>query len=279
MNKFERWCARNEHRGIPHLIWYVIGGQALVFILQSTTLGRAFVYDWLTLMPSRILRGEVWRLVTFALTPWFGSVINALLSFVFYYFVGTALERAWGKMKFTVYYLSGMLMLTLFCMLLGIWFGDDVRYLANTHWLNMSLFLAYAVLNPESYVRLYFLIPVKIKWIAIVDGVYLLVNVFLTPFPGGLAPLAALTNFLCYFAGDFLRLFRRTRFESKNRIDFRQKTRELQQKQKARGYRHRCTVCGRTDVTNPELEFRYCSLCKGYPCYCEEHIFSHVHIE
>ena len=44
-------------------------------------------------------------------------------------------------------------------------------------------------------------------------------------------------------------------------------------------YRHKCTVCGRTDVTNPELEFRYCSKCKGYYCYCMDHINNHVHIQ
>ncbi len=279
MNKFDRWCARNDSKGIKNLILYIVAGQALVFILQNTAAGGEFVARWLTFIPSRILHGEVWRLVTFAIVPQFGNVLNMLLACLFYYSIGTNLEREWGRMKFTVYYLSGLLMIIAYCFLMSIWYGDAVLIIANTHWLNMSLFLAFAALYPDAQLRLYFIIPVKMKWVALLDAIYLLANVIFGRFPANLLPIVAILNFFCYFASDFVRYFRRSRFENRNRIDFRKKTREIERKQAARGYKHRCVVCGRTDADHPELEFRYCSICRGYPCYCEDHILNHVHIE
>jgi len=279
MNKFERWCARNESKGIKNLIWYIIGGQVLVYIIMNTPVGGGFVYNWLSLMPTRILRGEVWRIITYAFIPQYGGVVNMLLSCLLTYFLGSTLERDWGRMKFTVYYLSGVLITAVYGIIIGFWYGDSVAYIMNTHWLNMSLFLAMSMLYPDAQLRLYFVIPIKMKWVAIIDAVYLLANVLFSRFPANLLPIMAIANFLIYFADDFFRMFRRTRFENKNRIDFQRKTREIQRKQATRGYKHRCVVCGRTDTDHPTLEFRYCSVCRGYPCYCEDHIMTHVHIE
>jgi len=150
MNKFERWCARNESKGIKNLIWYIIGGQVLVYIIMNTPVGGGFVYNWLSLMPTRILRGEVWRIITYAFIPQYGGVVNMLLSCLLTYFLGSTLERDWGRMKFTVYYLSGVLITAVYGIIIGFWYGDSVAYIMNTHWLNMSLFLAMSMLYPDA---------------------------------------------------------------------------------------------------------------------------------
>ncbi len=276
-NRFERFCARHERWGVPNLMLFVIAANVVLFLLNSTVYGAVFVYRWLTFIPSEIAHGQVWRVITFVLIPNVGDIFSLAISSLFYFFVGRALENEWGRLKFTIFYFTGVLLQAAFAGVMSIWYGDKVAdyTLTGAHYLNMSLFLAYAVLNPDGMVRLYFLIPIKMKWLAIVDLAYILVGVILNPFPANMFPLVAILNVAIFFAGKAFRTLRRKNFEHSNRIDFKKKTKEI----KKRGYTHRCIVCGKTDVSNPEEEFRYCSQCKGYACYCSEHINNHTHIK
>ena len=163
--------------------------------------------------------------------------------------------------------------------------------LITSMYLNLSLFFAYAVMYPEHRVMLFFIIPIKVKWIAIVDAAFMLLNVLLNIAVGNwiiaFLPVVAILNFFIFFGDHLLSSARRSSFGAfnPNTIKFKSAARKYKKQQEngsgktASGkiYRHKCSVCGKTDADNPELEFRYCSRCEGYHCFCMDHINNHVH--
>lgn len=276
MTRFERWCARHNKYGIRNLMLFIIIGNIATFILMSTEYGLAFVAEWLLFVPSLIAKGQVWRLITFIFIDITGNIFSLALSCIFYFFVGRMLENEWGRLKFTVYYLSGVVLHSVFGLVASIWHGDYVAgMLIGSHYLNMSLFLAYATLEPNAYLRLYFIIPVKAKWLAIIDAAYIAAGLFLNSFPANLLPLVVLLNYVVFFAPRIVKTLVTNKRTRSRRIDFEKKAQEY----KKRGYTHRCVVCGKTDESHPGVEFRYCPRCKNYSCYCEEHILDHTHVE
>ena len=124
-------------------------------------------------------------------------------------------------------------------------------------------------------VLLFYFIPIKIKYLAYVDAALFVVSVLTTPFPANLLPVVAIINFLIFCFDDLKRAMPRR--PSANTVNFRRESARIRKEQQANLYNHRCSVCGRTDKEHPELEFRYCSKCAGYHCFCQEHIFNHIH--
>ena len=156
----------------------------------------------------------------------------------------------------------------------------------TAHYLNLSLFFAFATLWPEQRVLLFFVLPVKMKWLAWIDAAffaYEIISWLVMGYIGvALVPIVAMLNYLV-FCGEWLfEFFRPGRVKQAARqkartIQFKQAAQKVQREQAAAGYTRKCAVCGRTDTDCPELEFRYCSRCAGYHCFCEEHINNHVH--
>ena len=273
----DRFSSRHPQLGIPGLMKYVVILQAVVYLLD--TLSRGTLSMLLTFSPSAILHGQVWRLVTFLFLPLDSSnALFFLLSLYFYWFVGTTLEREWGTTKFTVFYGVGAL-LTLACgFVLSLWGAGS---LINMFYVNMSMFFAFATLYPDLQVLFFFVIPVKVKWLAWLDAAlfviecarYLSVGMWFLC----LLPLVAVANYVLFFWSDLMERLGRVQYRhSRQTVNFRQATKKAQQQ---KGYIHKCAVCGKTDTDYPDEEFRYCSKCNGYYCYCSEHIHNHVHIE
>ena len=152
---------------------------------------------------------------------------------------------------------------------------------AGAEYVNLAMFFAFATLYPDAQVLLFFFIPVKIKWMAIMDACYFAYIIFFCAasryWIGVVLPLVALLNFFVFFAPELGRFAKREQTRTKQAAHFHNAVRQTQREQQSQGYRHKCAVCGRTDVTNPELQFRYCSKCAGYHCFCSDHIFNHVH--
>lgn len=289
-NRFERFCFRNRNKGIPNLMLYLCLGSAVVYLLSEFS-GNYILYNILCFDRTRILRGEVWRLITYPLTFEAGNIIFTLVGLVCYYSLGRAMENLWGTFRFNLYYLSGVVMMDLFCMLFG---GR-----ANVYYLNLSLFLGYATLYPNAQFLLLYIIPVKAWIFALLDLVLTLFDVIqLTVagyFPFSLFPFVALLNYFLFFGKDVLNVIPMAWRANASRLFKRKKkyspgpaktipfptagSYQATVSTPKAPYRHRCTVCGRTDVSDPELEFRYCSRCNGYYCYCEEHISNHTHIQ
>ena len=282
-HQFERFCFRNRTKGIPNLMLYVTLGSALVYIMSmidsSNTLYYALYFD-----RNLILQGQIWRLFTYAFTYSAGNPLITIIGLICYYSLGRAMENAWGTLKFTIFYFTGMILMDLYALILGSY--------ADIYYLNLSLFLGYATLYPNAQFLFLYIIPVKAWIFALIDLALILFQLIVYPWPNNLFPVVALANYFLFFGKDVLnvlprswqvnaaRLFRKKPAKKTGTIPF--PSAGSYQATVARPtapYTHKCTVCGRTDVSNPELEFRYCSKCQGYHCYCEDHINNHSHIE
>ena len=200
------------------------------------------------------------------------------------YWIGSTLERQWGTAKFTTYYLSGMLLTVLGASIVSLITGYSIPvYGAN--YVNFAMFMAFALLYPDAQVLLFFVFPIRMKWLAYIDVFYFFFDIVRYIAAGrwyySIMPIVALLNFVIFFWPELTRFWGLERHHSKQATHFhntvRAQQRQEQYQQQTQGFRHKCAVCGRTDVTNPELQFRYCSKCAGYHCFCSDHIFNHVH--
>ena len=278
----DRFCARHPRFGIPRLMLYVVAGNILVYLLGVLSLQNdANALSFLGFNLSGLLRGEVWRLVTFLFIPVYSSPLSLILSLYFYYWIGSTLEREWGTARFNLYYFSGALLSVLSAVLVSLVSGYYGYTLQGAYYVNLSMFLAFAVLFPDMQVLLFFIIPIKMKWLAYVDAALIAFEIISAAAQGSVLgivlPVAALLNFLLFVWPEVRRMFDRGKYQnSRKAVEFRQAARR-QQQQREHGYRHKCAVCGRTDAEYPDLTFRYCSKCAGYHCFCQDHIFTHVH--
>jgi len=271
----DKFCYRHPRFGIPRLMLYVIFGNIAAFVLSMIDTTGLFTY-MLVFSAERILHGEVWRLVTFVFVPEAGNIILLAISLYFYYFVGISLEREWGKAKFTIYYFCGMLFLVVFGLLAYLLFKVDVIF--TGYYLNLGMFFVFATFYPDLRVLLFFFIPIKVKWLALIDLAFFVYELITVRFPQNLVPVVVLLHYLVFCGGWLFDYVRPQRMRQRARtVNFRQEAARIRREQEKKPYNRRCDVCGRTDVSNPELEFRYCSRCSGYHCFCEEHINSHVH--
>ena len=280
--RFNRFCYTNRNKGISNLMMYICIGCGAVNLMSlidpSNALARLFYFD-----RALIAQGQIWRLLTYPLCYSGGSLLFTAITLLCYFSIGKAIENIWGTFRFNLFYFSGIVLLDVYCMIFG---GS-----ASAYYLNMSLFLSYATLFPDAQFLLFFIIPVKAWIFALLDLIIVFMGLFENSFPYNLFPLIALGNYFLFFGKDVVNVFP---------VSWRINARRVFKKSTPKGktipfnvagsyqathakpqapYTHRCTVCGRTDVSNPELEFRYCSRCKGYYCYCQEHINNHSHIQ
>lgn len=281
----DRFAYNHPRFGIPNLMKFIVAGNALVYLL-AVFAGYQSV-SFLAFRWSAVLSGELWRLVTFIFMPGYyttGDVLWLALFLYFYYMIGTTLEREWGTAKFNLYYLSGVVLTLIVGVVTGLLFGD--AWITGTSYVNLSMFFAFAVLYPETRFLIFFIIPVKVKWLAWIDAAFFALTVLLNlaggSVLGALLPVIALLNFFVFFwtnITDEISYRRgRARHQTAHQtIQFKSAVRQQKKKEAERGYRHKCAVCGRTDTDFPDLEFRYCSRCAGYHCFCQDHIFSHEH--
>lgn len=283
---------------------YAVSNLSLILILCYAVgyvidLVNGSFLSWLSLDPYAILHGQVWRLFTWIIIPPSSLDPFTIIMLLFYYNIGTSLERTWGVYRYNVYILSGMLFTILGSF---VWmgsqyfFGESILSLADhsqlasrlfsTYYVNMSIFLAFAATFPNVQVLLMFIIPIKVKWLGFLYGA-LLVYDFLTAqdivlAAGIVIETAVLTrivigssllNFLIFFVTSRSRIHM-TPKQMKRRMEFKQDVRR-----NSKITRHKCAVCGQTEDDNPDLEFRFCSKCKGNYEYCQHHLFTHTHVQ
>ena len=250
---------------LPHLTLVLIFGQVLVYAVSLLRGPEAQVglQRQLVLVPNLVLAGEIWRLVSFLIVPPVPNLLFAIFFWYLFYLMGTALEQHWGTFRYNVYLFIGYLATV------GVAFLVP-NQLASNGYLLGSVFLAFAVLYPDFEMYLFFLLPVKIKWLALLTWIgYFFVLVLGSPV-SRLLVLASICNFLLFFGKDII-----------HRVRTGRRRMALQAAQLAvrkPSYYHRCTVCGITDRTHPQMDFRYCSKCVGAHAYCAEHLGKHEHI-
>ncbi len=283
--RFDRFCFMNRNKGIPNLMLYISIGSAIVYLMTEMA-GNPILYQLLYFDRSRILQGEVWRLFTYALTYNGGNIIYTAIGLLCYFSLGQAIENRWGTFRFNLFYLCGIVLMDLYCLI----FPCN----ASVSYLNMSLFLSYATLYPDAQFLLFFIIPVKAWLFALFDLGLTLFNVVSLSFPVfyfpyNFFPLVALANYFLFFGKSVVNVIPQSwRIKGKRKVQQRSQPKVVPfpgassqnaPKKAQDPYLHKCTVCGRTDISHPDLEFRYCSRCSGYHCYCQDHISNHTHIQ
>jgi hypothetical protein len=259
LNKLERRFGRFAIRG---LMVYIVGLNALVYVL-SIAYPQSTAIDKLFLVPSLVMKGQLWRLVTFIFIPPAASIIWIFFILYFYYMVGIGLEGEWGSFRFNLYYLAGMIATILAAFAVGE--GSSALYL------NLSLFLAFAHVYPEFEVLLFFILPVKVKYLAWLNWAFITLTVIAAPLAGKVAALASVANYFLFFGSDIVSGVRHNRSVYRRRRRFN----PLPQGSTI----HRCSVCNMTEKDDPLMEFRYCSTCAGDYEYCMNHLKTHEHVK
>ena len=278
LDKLERKLGRFA---IPNLTVYLLAGYVIgfgVMYLMPDLLG------WLTLEPALIVRGQVWRLVSWVLIPPTRYPISLLFLVLLYYSLGTALERTWGTFRYNVYIFSGLIftVLGVFILYAVYFFGFHVELplslagMVSTNYITMSIFLAFAAIYPEMEVYLYFILPIKMKWMALVYAAMALYYFI----RGGIVTRVAIGASLLNFVIFFLSSRNMRRFSPKEKVrKAKFKRQSAPHMHYSNGAKHRCAVCGRTELDDPCLEFRFCSKCNGNYEYCQDHLFTHEHVK
>ncbi|HUM82845.1 MAG TPA: hypothetical protein PLN48_03605 [Lachnospiraceae bacterium] len=305
LNKMERKFGKYA---VPHLTMIMIACYVIGYVLQMINPNAA---DYMMLEPAYILKGQVWRIITWIIIPpnsmstdLLGGFFTIVMLF-FYLSIGNSLEKAWGDFRYNVYIFGGMLITLIAAFICYFVFSAilggpvSIGYAFSTYYITTSIFLAFAATFPDARVMLYFVIPIKVKWLGIVYAAFIVYDMtqYIRLIAGGqviywvmiIAMIASLLNFVIFFLST--RSFHRfSPQEQKRRREFRQAM-EKAQRSTASGEgssghvvrgpapRHRCEICGRTDISNPELEFRYCSKCSGNHEYCMDHLYTHTHIK
>ena len=295
LNKLDRKIGKYA---IPNLINYLLIGYGIGYVLQ---LFSPSVYIMLQLNPEAVMHGQVWRLFTWILTTPQDLGFFTIFMFLFYYWIGHTLENYWGTFRYNMYMLSGYFIMTLGAMIIY-WityvvskgqFGISLSM--STYYVNMASFLAFATLFPDVQVYFMMILPIKIKWLAIVDGIYLGYTCFYyigyffqrtgnmneitrlayanVCFSQSASIILSVLNFLIFFFAT-RNLKKYSPREMRRKHAYQRQTRQAVQSIA----KHKCAICGRTSESNPELSFRFCSKCEGTYEYCLDHIFTHEHV-
>ena len=273
------WLDKLERKfgkyAIHNLMYYIIILYILGLVIQMVN--PSLYTQWLGLDAEAILHGQIWRIVTFIIQPPNASFLFMAFALYFYYMVGQALEYMWGAFRFNVYIFGGMIFTVLGALLLYVIYGVNTPISMggsfSTYYINMTIFLAFAMCYPDMRIMLYFIIPIKMKWMAGIYAALIIYEMIISSWGGRVAIIASVLNFLIFF-------FTTRNYRSVSPKEVHRKRTYHRQVQQPKGVtRHKCAICGRTELDDPNLEFRFCSKCNGNYEYCQDHLFTHEHVK
>jgi len=273
LNKMERKFGRYA---IKNLTLYIILTYVVGYVLDFAVPN---VLGFCVLEPGYVLRGQVWRIVSWLLIPPGGFDIFTIIMLFFYYSIGTTLEKTWGAFRYNVYIFGGIILTVIGAFVLYFILGGDTLLLFHggsfsTYYISLSIFLGFAATYPNQQVLLYFIIPIKIKWLAYLDIIYLIYAMTQSGWVGRVSIICSLMNFIIYFL--MTRNYKRV---SPQEIHRKRTYAKAVHKSQAHITKHKCAICGRTDEDEGNLQFRFCSKCNGNYEYCQDHLFTHEHIK
>jgi hypothetical protein len=265
---------------IPNLMYYIVILYAvgLAVYVVNPMMYWTIYQNWLGIDGRAIVHGQLWRIVTFLIFPpsfgmfRFTTVFMGIIALFMYHSLGQTLENIWGSFRFNVFFFMGMLAQALAAVIGYLVFKQN--WLLTTGFLNSSIFLAFAMYFPDAEFLLFFVLPVKAKWLAVAESAVYLYSFIFGSAADRCELVVSLANILLFFM--MTRNYKRfAPKEVKRKYDFK---REM----KIRPMmitRHRCAVCGRTELDGEELEFRYCTKCEGNYEYCQDHLYTHQHVK
>lgn len=307
MSNFEKKFSKYA---IPNLSLYLIIAYVIGYLIQIIS---PEMYSYLQFDPYMIFHGQIWRVITWILVPPESLGIFTIVMLFLYYSLGRGLEHTWGTYRFNLYIFSGLFFtvvgaMALYVILLVLYganllptdfisemlafgvvspgqlLGKVIGMCVSTYYINMSIFLAYAFTYPEEQLLLYFIIPIKIKWFGYLYGAYLIYDIINAFKSGGIVYgiiitvliFVSLLNFIIYMVmGRHRGLFNPK--QVKRRHQYKKSVKQARSTTYENGARHKCAICGRTELDDSSLTFRYCSKCSGNKEYCQEHLFTHEH--
>jgi len=258
-SRFGRWA-------IPNITVIIIAGQVLLYFLQVTRVGQGNELDKILLLPGAVMQGEVWRLVTFLFTPPQSRSLFVIFYWILMYMFGSGLEQQWGAFRYNVFLLVGYLA-SVGAAFIAWGLGYDIP--ANNGFLYGTVFLAFARLFPDFTLNIYFILPIKIKWLALLMWIGYGYGLFKGDWMSRMLIIASVLNYLLFFGREHLREWKHGQRRRQSKAQAKIATKHLQ---------HQCLVCGLDSESSPKTLFRYCSKCDGQCCYCPEHIQNHEHV-
>lgn len=277
INKLERKFGKYAIHNLMYYIIILYGIGVAVNIIMP-----GFYSEYLSLNAAAIMRGQIWRIVTFLIQPPAGSYLFVIFALYLYYMIGTQLERQWGAFRFNLYFFTGVMMHIIVAILVYLFTGYVFPF--DTAYLNLSLFFAFAAVYPNVQFLLMFVIPVKVKYLAWINGAFFVYEIFtgiyaafyyynpaylITP----ASAVLSILNFLIFFFA-MRKQARLSPVARQRRAVYRQQTKQAEGVTK-----HKCAICGRTEKDGDDLEFRFCSKCDGNYEYCQDHLFTHTHVK
>ena len=285
------WISRLERKfgryAIPNLMYFIIILYGIGFVLDY--INPYFYIQYLSLNAAEILHGQIWRIVTFLIQPPSNNLIFLIIALYFYYMIGRTLEQTWGSFRFNLYFFTGVLFHVIAALLIYLVTGQV--YMLGTSYLNLSLFFAFAAVYPDMEFLLFYILPVKAKWIDGAFFIWTIIQGFLPSYGGTYTSYRASAFAAAISILNFVIFYVSTRNYAQFSPKQQKRRREFKKQMKARPQnhysaqpdgrvpKHRCAVCGRTELDHPELEFRYCSKCNGNYEYCQDHLFTHEHVK
>ena len=331
MEKIERKYGKYAIKNLP---LYIVICYGFGYFMSLLPIGGQWM-NFISLNPYAILHGQVWRLITWVLVPEASNLLFILIVMYFYYSLGHTLEGVWGKFYFNLYIFSGIIFTVIGAFVLFVIFqifykdtvsgynammvmaqgadcpfamGGSYFYAAispvfSIYYINLSIFLAFALMYPDMKIYLFFVIPIKIKWMGIFEVIILIVDIInafvqMGTMSGILYSVvigsSLLNTFIFYLlyrnnlfrrAGSAMRMAKYKRQSRSKTVNIKKHQGDVKSAHKSGGadvvpmYIHKCTICGRTEVSDPDMTFRFCSKCSGTHEYCEKHIYDHEHIK
>lgn len=254
---------------IPNLTTIIIAGQVLLYFMAAMRANgdlQASPLAKVMLLPSAVVAGEVWRLITFLFVPPPAAPLLIIFYWMLMYLFGTSLERYWGTVRFNLFLLIGYLA-NVAAVFIAWGFGSDL--VANNAFLYGTLFLAFARLNPNFVLHVFFILPIQIKWLALLAWIGYGYGFLVGSGMARMLVVASILNYVLFFGRDHWQ-----------QLKYGSRRRSFQARVEAatKALKHQCLICGLDSESSPKTLFRYCSKCDGQACYCPEHIQDHEHV-
>ncbi len=244
---------------IPNITIYLVAGQAIVFAGAWT---QNIAIEPFLLIPERVLNGQLWRIISYVFVPMFNDPISQTFSLYIFYLMGSALEYYWGTFRYNFYLFVAYVATVLVSFITPV-------FPASNMFIYTSVFLAFSFLNPNFELHLFFLLPIRIKWLALITWLGYLYVAIVGPWTSRFVMGASVCNFLLFFGRDILQRMKSAKWKMSV---------QAEQFVDSRKPRHACVVCDKNSNTHPNVDFRYCSKCEGQHGYCPDHVFDHEHI-
>ncbi len=270
MNFLDKLQRKFGKYAISNIITYLLYISVVFFALMLISPGA---FNYLYLDFNKVFSGEVWRIITFiflAIVP-SGNIIMdilyAVIGFMFMQYIGGSLESIWGAFKTNVYIFISIFLALIISLLFRI-------PILGSFFIFDSLFLAFAYEFPNNEIRMYFLIPIKIKYLAYIRVAFMVYTLIVGSVANKMMILLTVMAFLIFYSGEIVYRIKNRSVSTIKKASYQKKTTIAK-----KDTMHKCEICKITEKDDPNMEFRYCSKCNGNHEYCSNHLFTHTHIK